>query len=184
MLKRILEALLFVADEPVSVEKLSEIVGKDEAAIKKALDELVKEYRREKRGFQLREVAEGYRFYTYPGYASYIEKYILSSDFRRLTQAALETLAVIAYKQPITKAEVGQIRGVNVESVMNNLLVKGLIEEIGRDESPGHPILYGTTKRFLESFGLKSLDDLPTLSEFEPDEETKRKIRKKLSSEK
>lgn len=184
MLKRILEAILFVADEPVSIGKLAEIAGKDEAAVKKALGELVEEYRKEKRGFQLREVAEGYRFYTHPGYASYIERFILSSDFRRLTQAALETLAVIAYKQPITKMEVSQIRGVNVESVMNNLLIKGLIEEVGKDEGPGHPILYGTTRRFLESFGLKSLDNLPPLGEFEPDEETKRKIRKKLSSEK
>lgn len=182
--KRILEAILFVADEPVPVKKLAEIVGEDEAAVEQALKDVAADLSREKRGFRLRQVGGGYRLFTDPKSAAYVEKYVLSADFRRLSQAALETVAVIAYKQPITRSEVSQIRGVNVESVMNNLIAKGLIEEVGKDEGPGHPILYGTTRHFLESFGLNAIEDLPPLGGFEPDEETKRKIRRKLQAEK
>lgn len=183
MLKAILEALLFVADEPLSIKKLSEVTGETEDNVRKALEDLKDDYGKGERGIHLREIAGGYRFYTHSGYASYVEKLVLSSDFRRLTQAALETLAIIAYKQPITRAEIREIRGVNVDSVLNSLVSKGLVMEVGREEGPGQPALYGTTKRFLESFSLSSLDDLPPLGEFEPDEETKRKIRLKLQPE-
>ncbi|MFZ3062213.1 MAG: SMC-Scp complex subunit ScpB [Actinomycetota bacterium] len=183
MLKAILEALLFVVDEPLSLKKLSEVTGETEQDVEKALEDLRQDYESGERGIHLKEVAGGYRFYTHPGYASYVEKLVLSSDFRRLTQAALETLAIIAYKQPLTRAEIKEIRGVSVDSVLNNLISKGLVQEVGREQGPGQPALYGTTKRFLESFGLGSLDDLPPLGEFEPAEETKSKIRLKLQQE-
>jgi len=181
-LKGIIEALLFVANESLSLRKISEIVAVDEATAKKVIDELAAEYRGGNRGFQLREVAGGYRLFTHPGYASYVEKLVLSSDYRRVTQAALETLAIIAYKQPITKAEIGRIRGVNVDTVVNSLLEKELIKEVGRQNSPGQPILYGTSKAFLEALGLRSLDDLPPLKEFAPDERTRRRIERRLTS--
>lgn len=182
-LRGIIEALLFVANESLSLRKISEIVEVDEATVKKVIDELVAEYRGENRGFQLREVAGGYRLFTHPGYASYVEKLVLSLDYRRITQAALETLAIIAYKQPITKTEIGRIRGVNVDTVVNSLLEKELVKEVGRQNSPGQPILYGTSKAFLEALGLRSLDDLPPLEEFAPDERTRRRIERRLTSE-
>lgn len=182
-LRGIIEALLFVANESLSLRKISEIVEVDEATVKRVIDELVAEYRGENRGFQLREVAGGYRLFTHPGYASYVEKLVLSLDYRRITQAALETLAIIAYKQPITKTEIGRIRGVNVDTVVNSLLEKELVKEVGRQNSPGQPILYGTSKAFLEALGLRSLDDLPPLEEFAPDERTRRRIERRLTSE-
>ncbi|MDI6891900.1 MAG: SMC-Scp complex subunit ScpB [Actinomycetota bacterium] len=182
-LRGIIEALLFVANESLSLRKISEIVEVDEATVKRVIDELVAEYRGENRGFQLREVAGGYRLFTHPGYASYVEKLVLSLDHRRITQAALETLAIIAYKQPITKTEIGRIRGVNVDTVVNSLLEKELVKEVGRQNSPGQPILYGTSKAFLEALGLRSLDDLPPLEEFAPDERTRRRIERRLTSE-
>jgi len=182
-LKNIIEALFFVADEPLSLKKIAEIVEEREDAVQEAVLDLQKQYWIGNRGIQLREVAGGYRLYTHPGYASYVEKLVLSSDQRRLTSAALETLAVIAYKQPITKSEISAIRGVNVDGVLSSLQEKGLIREIGRDKGPGQPILYGTTKAFLEKFGLRDISELPPLEEFAPDEETKRQIRENLKSQ-
>jgi len=180
--RNIIEALLFVSDRPLSVEKISEIVNLSEAEVKQALDELANDYRRADRGIQLREVAGGYRLYSHPAYASYIEKLIMSFDHRRLTQAALETLAIIAYKQPVTRSDIAAIRGVNSDGVINTLLNRDLIKELGRQDSPGQPILYGTTNRFLESFGLRSLDELPPLDEFAPDEEVRKQIEQNLRS--
>ncbi|MDI6821359.1 MAG: SMC-Scp complex subunit ScpB [Actinomycetota bacterium] len=181
-LRGIIESLLFVTTEPLSLRKMSEIVEVDEVTIKRILDELGEEYRKQGRGFQLREIAGGYRLYTHPGYAPYVEKLVLSWDQRRLTQAALETLAIIAYKQPVTKAQISSIRGVDAGTVLNSLLEKGLIREMGRANSPGQPILYGTTQVFLETFGLKDLSDLPPLKEFEPDERTRKEIIQKLTT--
>ncbi len=181
-IKGVIEALLFVADRPLSLTKIMEIVEINEAAAKNILDELKNEYINQNRGFQLREIAGGYRLYTHPGYASYIEKLILISDSRKLSQAALETLAIVAYKQPITKNEISSIRGVNVDGVISSLLEKDLIKETGREKTAGQPILYGTTKLFLEKFGLNNISDLPPLEEFEPDEETKRQIVMNLTS--
>lgn len=182
-LKGILEALFFVADEPLSLSRLSEVTGEKRTDIKECLEELAAEYVKKNRGFQLREIGGGYRLYTHPAYAPYIEKLVLASDFRRLTQASLETLSIIAYKQPMTRHEIGEIRGVNAEAVISSLLEKGLIEEAGRKDSAGQPILYRTTRVFLEAFGLKSLEDLPPIEEFEPDEQTRREIEEKLRAE-
>lgn len=181
-LKGIVESLLFVANEPLTVERLAELTEAEESAIRNTLAEIEEEYRKQNRGFQLKEISGGYRLYTHPGYAEYVEKLVLTSDYRRLTQAALETLAIIAYKQPITRAEISAIRGVNVDAVLYSLQDKGLIREIGREKTPGQPILYGTTEAFLEKFGLADISQLPPLEAFEPDEITKERIRVNLTS--
>lgn len=181
-LRSIIEALLFISDQPLPVSKIAEVIELDEKEVKEIVEDLANEYRRAERGFQLREVAGGYRFYSHPAYAPYIERLILSYDHRRLTQAALECLSIIAYKQPVTRADLAAIRGVNSDGVVNTLLNRGLLKELGKQESPGQPILYGTSDRFLESFGLRSLNELPPLDEFSPDEDTIKQIEENLRS--
>lgn len=183
MLKSIIESLLFVTDEPLPAGKLADLTGRTLDEVKAAIAELKEDLARTGRGIRLKSVAGGVRLYTDSKNRVYIEKLILSSDFRRLTQAGLETLAIIAYRQPITRAEIAGIRGVSIDTVLANLIVKGLVKEAGREEVPGRPTLYGTTERFLESFGLDSLEELPELAAFEPDEETQRKIRFKLAGQ-
>jgi len=145
-----------------------------------ALAALSLEYAETGRGFQLREVAGGWRLYTHPAYHDLIEQYVQSWDTHRLTQAALETLSVIAYNQPATREGVKAIRGVNSDSAISSLIDKGLVREMGKRE--GGAIMYGTTGAFLEKFGLRSVRDLPPLEDFAPDEDTKRLIRERLSS--
>jgi len=182
-LKSIIEALLFVATETLSARKLAEVTEREEREVRETLKGLKEEYERDGRGFVLREVAGGWRLYSQPAYASYVEKLALFADQRRLTQAALETLAVVAYRQPVTRADVSSIRGVSAEGVINSLVSKGLLREVGRLEQPGQPILYGTSRQFLEAFGLKNLSELPPLENFAPDEKTKKEIEEKLVSE-
>ena len=177
-----LEALLFVSDEPVTAAALAKILDADIAEVEAALAFIAERFEREERGIQLREVAGGWRLYSHPAYHELIEQYILSWDTRSLSQAALEALAVIAYNQPTTRAMVNSIRGVNSEGVILSLVEKGLVREVGRHSSPGSAILYGTTRTFLEKFGLKSLEGLPALEEFAPDEESKAFIRERLST--
>ncbi|NTU70281.1 MAG: SMC-Scp complex subunit ScpB [Coriobacteriia bacterium] len=177
-----LEALLFVSDEPVSAARLAKVLDASPADIDTALSNIAEEYRESDRGFQLREVAGGWRFYTHPAFHDVIEQYVLSWDTRRLSQAALEALAVIAYHQPVTRNGVNAVRGVNSEGVVSSLVEKGLVREIGRDKNAGNAILYGTTRTFLEKFGLKEIGELPPLAEFAPDEETERAIRDRLST--
>lgn len=174
------EALLFVSDEPVSPARLAEILAVGMADVDQALSLLSAEYMGENRGLQLREVAGGWRFYTHPAHHEIIERYVVSWDTHRMSQAALEALAVIAYHQPVTRASVNAIRGVNSESVVLSLVEKGLIREMGRDK-PGGSILYGTTRAFLERFGLNSVKDLPPLEDFAPDDESREQIRERLS---
>lgn len=180
-LESALESLLFVSDEPVSVVELAEVMDVDAAVIQKALEELSVHLQENERGIQLREVAGGWRFFTHPAYHELVEQFVVSWDRRRLTQASLETLAIVAYAQPITRAGVSAVRGVNSDSSMNSLLDKNLIREAGTAEAPGNPMLYATTRRFLEHFGLKDLADLPDLTEFAPDDETRNLIRERLS---
>ncbi len=175
-----IEALLFVSDEPVSAMTLSDMLEIDLTQTQEALDALRERLEATDAGVQLREVAGGWRLYTHPRYHELIERYVLSWDTRRLSQAALETLAVIAYNQPITRAGVVSIRGVNSDSPLNSLIEKGLVREAGRDTSPGQPILYATTRSFLEKFGLASAADLPNLEDYAPDEESRRLIRERL----
>ncbi len=180
-LKSILESLLFVTDEPLAVKKLAELTGRPDAEVKEALTDLKEDLVSQGRGIRLKAIAGGYRLFTDTKNRVYVEKLVLSSDFRRLTQAGLETLAIVAYRQPITRGEIAGIRGVSVDSVLANLIAKGLVKEVGKEDVPGHPTLYGTTERFLESFGLEGLNELPELEGFEPDEETQRKIRFRLA---
>lgn len=179
-LKGALEALLFVSDEPVSGAKFADVLDMSSGDIDAQLASLAEEYREENRGFQLREVAGGWRLFTHPAYHELIESYVLSWDTRRLSQAALEALAVIAYHQPVTRNGVNAIRGVNSEGVISSLVEKGLIRETGRDKNQGNAILYGTTRTFLEKFGLKDLGDLPPLQDFAPDDATQHVIKQRL----
>jgi segregation and condensation protein B len=181
-LKGAIEALLFVSDEPVSVARIARVLDETEPAVSGALSEIAEEYRACERGFQLREVAGGWRLYTHPAYHEKIEAYVLSWDTRRLSQAALEALAVIAYHQPVTRVGVNAVRGVNSEGVISSLVDKGLVRETGRDKNQGNAILYGTTRAFLEKFGLKDLSELPPLEEFAPDPRTERAIRERLNA--
>ena len=180
-LKASLEALLIVSSESVSAATLAKALEADAHDVTLALQELSEEYASKNRGFQLSEVAGGWRFFTHPGLHDALEAYVLSWDTRKLSQAALETLAVIAYHQPVTREGVRVIRGVNSEGVIASLKEKGLVREVGHEASAGQAILYGTTSTFLERFGLKSLRELPPLEDFAPDEESKRFIRERLS---
>lgn len=181
-LRGALEALLFVSDEPVSAARLAKLLDASPGDVDAALSNLAEEYRETERGFQLREVAGGWRFYTHPAYHDVIEKYVLSWDTRRLSQAALEALAVVAYHQPVSRQGINAVRGVNSEGVLASLVEKGLVREVGRDKNAGNAILYGTTRTFLEKFGLKDINELPPLAEFAPDADTERSIRERLSS--
>jgi segregation and condensation protein B len=181
-LRGALEALLFVSDEPVSAARLAKLLEAAPGDVESALANLAEEYRETDRGFQLREVAGGWRFYTHPAHHDIIEKYVLSWDTRRLSQAALEALAVVAYHQPVTRQGVNAVRGVNSEGVISSLMEKGLVREVGRDKNAGNAILYGTTRTFLEKFGLKDINELPPLDEFAPDEEMEQAIRDRLST--
>ena len=176
------EALLFVTDEPVGTIALADMLQVDPADVQQALVELQGQLEAEGRGIQLREVAGGWRLYTHPAYHELIEQYVLSWDTRRLSQAAMEVLAIVAYLQPVTRAGVAGVRGVNSDSAINSLVEKGLLREAGQAETPGNPTLYATTRGFLEKFGLRSVADLPDLEQFAPDDETRAFIRERLSA--
>lgn len=163
-----LEALLLLADEPMSVLELAAAVREQAETVEEELRRLSEEYTGQMRGFDLREVAGGWRFYTRAECSPVVERFVLDGQQARLTQASLETLAVIAYRQPITRGRVSAVRGVNVDGVIRTLLSRGLIAEAGTDgESGAH--LYVTTANFLERMGLSSLDELPPLAEHLPD---------------
>ncbi len=163
-----LEALLMVADQPLDAATLASAAGHPVAAVEEALTALAGEYDEQGRGFELRNVAGGWRFYTREEYAAVVEDFVLEGQQARLTQAALETLAVVAYKQPVSRARVSAIRGVNVDGVMRTLLTRGLVEEAGRDGEHG-ATLYRTTGYVLERIGITSLDELPELAPYLPD---------------
>jgi segregation and condensation protein B len=168
-LKGALEAILLVIDEPVSEIMLAQIIEQPTERISATLAELAAEYDEQGRGFELRAVAGGWRFYTRTAYATYVEKFVLDGQQVRLTQAALETLAVIAYKQPVTRSRISAIRGVNCDGVVRTLLSRGLVEECGSEPDSGAH-LYRTTTLFLEKLGLNSVDQLPALAPFLPDD--------------
>jgi segregation and condensation protein B len=180
-LKGMLEAMLLVSDDSVPATDFAKVLGVAPGEVASALAELSAEYADANRGFQLREVAGGWRLFTHPAYHDQVASYVVSWDTRKLSQAALETLAVVAYHQPVTREGVRAIRGVNSEGVINSLMEKGLVREMGHEADRGQAILYGTTRRFLERFGLRSLRDLPPLEDFAPDEESKQFIRERLS---
>ena len=180
-LKGALEALLLVSSDPVSAPALAGALDIAPVECASLLAELKVEYEEANRGFQLREVAGGWRLFTHPAYHDVVEAYVLSWDTQKLSQAALETLAVIAYHQPVTREVVKGIRGVNSDGVIASLVDKGLVRELGRDPQRGQAIIYGTTNAFLEKFGLRSTRDLPDLEQFAPDEQSRQFIRERLS---
>ncbi|MFK4493229.1 SMC-Scp complex subunit ScpB [Dermacoccus sp. GAS27A] len=167
-LRSTLEAVLMVVDEPVSVADLAAAFGVGESEVRANLEGLEVEYRAQQRGFTLREVDGTWRMYSRAAYADAVETFLRGGQQAKLTQAALETLAVIAYRQPISRSRVGAIRGVNVDGVTRTLLTRGLVTEVGDDPETG-ATLYGTTPTFLERLGLGSLDELPALAPYLPD---------------
>ena len=179
--KAALEALLLVSSDPVSASALAQALDITPGECASLLAELKVEYEEAERGFQLREVAGGWRLFTHPAYHDQVEAFVLSWDTQKLSQAALETLAVIAYHQPVTREAVKGIRGVNSDGVISSLVDKGLVREVGRDAERGQAFLYGTTNAFLEKFGLRSTRDLPDLEQFAPDEQARQFIRERLS---
>ncbi len=167
-LRPALEAVLMVADQPLDAVTLATTVGYPVDEVEAALSGLAEEYAEQGRGFDLRNVAGGWRYYTREEYAQVVEKFVLEGQRARLTQAALETLAVVAYKQPVSRARVSAVRGVNVDGVMRTLLARGLVEECGHDEETS-AILYRTTSYFLERIGVTSIEELPELAPFLPE---------------
>jgi segregation and condensation protein B len=167
-LKPSLEALLMVADQPLDAVALASAVGHPVGDVTTGLEQLAAEYDDQGRGFELRQVAGGWRYYTREEHAAVVQAFVLDGQQARLTQAALETLAVVAYKQPVSRARVSAIRGVNVDGVMRTLVARGLVEEAGQDHSTGAH-LYRTTGYFLERIGLTSVDELPELAPYLPE---------------
>lgn len=161
--RRALEAILFLADEPLSSTVLGHAVDQGRRETEVVLQEMAEGYRARSSGIVLIEVAGGWRLMTHPEAAPFVEQFVLSSRHARLTKASLETLAIVAYKQPVTRHQISGIRGVDSDGVLRALVDRGLVSEVGREEGPGRPILYGTTSLFLERLGLRSLADLPAI---------------------
>ncbi len=157
-----------VAEEPLEPGLLAQLLEVPVVRVEQICAELAASYQAEERGFVLARVAGGYRFQSHPDLAAYVERFALEGQSARLSAAALETLAIVAYKQPVSRSQVAAIRGVNVDGVMRTLQHRGYVEEVARDPGPGQAVLYGTTRAFLEKLGLGSLDDLPPLGDFVP----------------
>ena len=164
-----LEAILMVAEEPLPPALLAKLVGAPINEVEEICENLAAEYVADGRGFILARVAGGYRFQTATKQAPYVERFVLDGQSARLSAAALETLAVIAYKQPVSRNQIASIRGVNVDAVMRTLQQRGYVDEVARDPGPGQAVLYGTTPTFLERLGIDSVEDLPPLGEFFPE---------------
>ncbi len=167
--KRAIEAIVLVATDPIPDELLTQLLELSVPQVRRLCGELAESYKAEDRGFQFAEVAGGWRYQTHPEMAPYIEKYVLEGQTARLSSAALESLSIVAYKQPISRAQMSAIRGVNVDGVLRTLIQKGYVEEVGKDAGPGQATLFGTTQLFLERLGLASVKDLPPLGDFVPD---------------
>ena len=171
-----LEAILFVSDEPMTATVLAQAVECGRRDAEAALRELASQYEQRGSGIRLREVGGGWRMMTDPAAAPYVEQFVLSSRHARLTKASLETLAIVAYKQPVTRHQVSSIRGVNSDGVLRALMERGLIEEVGRDEGPGRAVLHGTTVEFLVRLGLASLSQLPPMVQLLDEVEAERAV--------
>lgn len=163
-----LEAILLVVEEPVPANTLAQVLEVGDREVAAALRQLRREYLDHGHGFVLREVAGGWRLYTAPQAAAYVEKWITHGRSGVLSRAALETLAIVAYRQPVTRAAVSEIRGVDADGAVRTLIARGLVEAVGRADTPGQPVLYATTTTFLEQLGIGAIEDLPSLSVFAP----------------
>lgn len=164
-----IEAIVLVAVEPVSAELLAQLLEHPLSEIELTCEQLAAEYRARNSGFELVEVAGGYRYQSVAELAPYVERFLLDEQRARLSGAALETLAIVAYKQPISRGQIASIRGVDPDGVLRTLMARGYIDAVGNDDGPGQAILYGTTQMFCEKLGIASLDDLPSIAEFIPD---------------
>jgi segregation and condensation protein B len=167
--RRAIEAVVMASPEPVAPDLLAQLVEVSTAAVEEICARLAAEYERDGRGFVLVRVAGGYRFQTHPDLAPYVERFVLEGQHARLSPAALETLAIVAYKQPIGRAQLSAIRGVNVDATLRTLVQRGYVEEVDHESTPGNPARFGTTSRFLERLGIDSLADLPSLGDFVPE---------------
>jgi len=165
---RAIEAIILVAVEPVPSEQLAQLLEQPVVVIDRLCAELADAYAEAGHGFQLAKVAGGYRYQTHPDLSPYVERFLLDGQRARMSGAALETLAIIAYKQPLSRAQIGSIRGVDPDGVIRTLQARGYVTEVGRDNGPGQAILFGTTPSFLDKLGINSLYDLPPIAEFVP----------------
>lgn len=166
--RQAIEAIVMVAEEPVPPGLMAQLIEIPTEQVEAICVQLAEEYRAEGRGFELVRVAGGYRFGSHPHTESYVKRFVVSGQSSRLSSAALETLAIVAYKQPLSRAQVSAIRGVNAEGAMRTLQQRGLVQEVGRDPGPGNARLFATTPAFLERLGLDSVDELPPLVDFVP----------------
>ena len=166
---RALEAILMVAMEPVAPALLAQLLEISQATVEALCERLAATYEGAGHGFQLVKVAGGFRFQSHPELAHYVERFVLDGQQARVSSAALETLAIIAYKQPLSRSQIASIRGVDPEAVMRTLQARGYITEVQRDDGPGQAVLFGTTPLFLERLGIASLEDLPSIADFIPD---------------
>jgi segregation and condensation protein B len=179
--RKIVEAILLLADEPVPATQLGEVLERPRADVVALLEELEASYRNDDRGFVLREVAGGWRLYTSPDCAPWLERFVVGRSHGRLTAAALEVLAIVAYRQPIARARIAEIRGVDSDRVVRTLVHRGLVVESGRDSGTGSPVLFSVSSDFMEKMGLRSVDELPPLSDFMPDADAVEDMEGKLS---
>jgi segregation and condensation protein B len=166
--RRAVEAIVLVGEQPIDTNLLGQLLELRPAIVDELCRELAAEYEVEGRGFQLARVAGGWRFQSHPDQAPYVERFVLDGQSAKLSAAALETLAIVAYKQPISRAQVASIRGVGVDGVMRTLQQRGYIAEVGRDPGPGQAVMFGTTRSFLEKLGVDHLGELPALGDFVP----------------
>ncbi len=166
-IKSVIEALLFASERPLLTEQIKNVLSTDTATARKAVEELKSEYEQNNRGLRIAEIAGGYQMITAVECAPFLKKLFKARHSDRLSKPALETLAIIAYKQPLTKGEIQSLRNVNIDGVMKSLVDKNLVRITGRKKAPGRPFVYGTTRLFLEHFGLKSLEELPKIENFE-----------------
>jgi segregation and condensation protein B len=180
-LRKVAEAILLLADEPVPASLIGEVLERPRAEVEDLLADLARAYEAEDRGFVLRRTEPGWRLYTHPDCAPWLERFVRGHRSARLTGAALEVLAIIAYRQPISRAQIADVRGVDSDGVVRTLLNRGLIREAARDKGPGAAVLFAVSDEFMEKMGLGSLDDLPPLAGFMPDPEAVEEMEAKLS---
>ena len=179
-LPQVIEAMLFITDEPLATKTIAEKLDVGVRDVRQALEQLQSDLAESKRGIQLYELAGGWRLMTHPVYHEFLQHYVASFDTRRLSQAALEVLAIVAYIQPTTRSQINDIRGVASDGPLNTLIERGYVQESGSLDTPGNPALYATTASFLERYGLSSIHELPSLDDFAPDEKTKKLIQDRL----
>lgn len=168
-LVRAIEAMILVAVEPVPADLMAQLLEVPTSTVEDVCDQLAEIYESAGHGFQLAKVAGGYRYQTHPDVAAYVERFVLDGQRARLSGAALETLAIIAYKQPLSRAQIAAIRGVDPDAVLRTLQARGYIDQVSRDSGPGQALMWGTTPSFLEKLGIASIDDLPSITDFIPD---------------